>query len=135
MPWRLLIWLGTGEGGGGYSHYFLVTKRTGGCHPILNLCGLNSFFRVAKFRMETLTSILQGLHKVGGWCRWISRTPSCMCRYTSVTRGTFGLLSGAGELIVYQWKVLPFGLATDPRVFTKLLAPLAAHLHLQGCLM
>ncbi len=36
---------------------------------------------------------------------------------------------------MYQWKVLPFGLATAPRVFTKLLAPLAAHLHLQGCLM
>ncbi len=49
----------------------------------------------------------------------------------------FALRSPAGELIVYQWKVLPFGLATAPRVFTKLMAPLAAaaHLHLQGCLM
>ncbi len=45
------------------------------------------------------------------------------------------LRNQAGELIVYQWKVLPFGLATAPRVFTKLLAPLAAHLNLQGCLM
>ena len=35
-----------------------------------------------------------------------------------------------GELIVYQWKVLPFGFATAPRVFTEPLAPVAAHLHL-----
>ncbi len=44
-------------------------------------------------------------------------------------------MNQAGELIVYQWKVLPFGLATAPRLFTKLLAPLGAHLHLHGCLM
>ncbi len=55
----------SGDQGGFYYHYFLATKRTGGFHPILNLHGLNSFIRVAKFRMETLTSILQGLHK--GW--------------------------------------------------------------------
>ena len=42
-----------------------ATKRTGGFNPILNLRGLNSFIRVTKFRMDTLTSILQGLHK--GW--------------------------------------------------------------------
>ncbi len=47
----------------------------------------------------------------------------------------FALWSPTGELIVYRWKVLPFGLATAPRIFTKLLTPLAAHLHLQGCLI
>ncbi len=47
----------------------------------------------------------------------------------------FALRDQAGELIVYQWKVLPFGLATAPRVFTKLVTPVATHLHLQGCLM
>ena len=50
-----------------YSHYFLATKRTGGFCPILNLRRLNLFVRVAKFCMETLTSVLQGLHK--GW--WV----------------------------------------------------------------
>ncbi len=32
-------------------------------------------------------------------------------------------------------EVFPYGLATAARVFTKLLAPIVAHLHLQGCLM
>ncbi len=40
-----------------------------------------------------------------------------------------------GDLIVYQWNVLPFDLATASRVFTKLMPPVAAHLHLQECLM
>lgn len=39
------------------------------------------------------------------------------------------------EDLVYQWKVLIFGPATTSRVFTKLLATVAAHLHLQRCLM
>ncbi len=47
----------------------------------------------------------------------------------------FALRNQVGEFIVYQRKVLPFGFSTAPRVFTKLLAPPAAHLHLQGCLM
>ena len=54
------------EGGGGYPHYFLATKRTGGLRSILNLRGLNSYLLVSKFRMETLSSIIQGLHL--GWC-------------------------------------------------------------------
>ncbi len=47
----------------------------------------------------------------------------------------FALRNAEGDLIVYQWKALPFGLATTPMVFTKFLIPVAAHLHLQGCLM
>ncbi len=42
----------------------------------------------------------------------------------------FALRDQRGFLRIYQWRVLPFGLATAPRLFTKLLAPVAAHLHL-----
>ena len=52
-------------GNGGYSHYFFATKRSDGFCLTLNLSGLNTFLHFAKFRMETLISILQGLHK--GW--------------------------------------------------------------------
>ncbi len=37
--------------GGGYSHYFLATKCTGGFRPILKLSGLNTYLRVSKFCM------------------------------------------------------------------------------------
>ncbi len=123
--------------GGFYSHYFLATKRTGGFRPILNLRGLNTYLRVSKFRMETLSSIIQGLHP-GWWMVSLDLKDAYLhvpihpshWRYLR-----FALRNAAGELIVYQWKVLPFGLATAPRVFTKILAPVAAHLHMQGCLM
>ena len=51
---------------GFYSHNFLATMQTGRFHPILNPRGLKMFLHVAKFHLETLTSILQGLHK-GLW--------------------------------------------------------------------
>ncbi len=47
----------------------------------------------------------------------------------------FALRNSEGVLTVYQWKGISFGLASAPRVFTKLLAPVTAHLHLQRCLM
>ena len=104
-----------------YSHFFLTTKRTGGFRPILNLHGLNSFIRVAKFHIETLTSILQGLHK----CWWmvlldLNNAYLHVLIHPSHWRyHRFALRNQAGELNVYQWKVLPFGLATTPRVFTN----------------
>ncbi len=47
----------------------------------------------------------------------------------------FALKDQHGILCVYQWRMLPFGLATAPRVFTELLAPIAAHLHLRNMSM
>ncbi len=87
--------------------------------------------------METLTFILQGLHK-GWWMVSLDLKDTYLHVPIHPSHWwflRFALRSPAGKLIVYQWKVLPFGLATAPRFFTKLLASLAAHLHLQGCLM
>ncbi len=53
-------------GGGGYSQYFLATKKTGVFHPILNLRGLHAYLLMEKFLMETLASILQDLQP-GMW--------------------------------------------------------------------
>ncbi len=47
----------------------------------------------------------------------------------------FALGTAEDDFIVHLRKVLPFGLATAPRVFTKLLARVVAHLHLQRCPM
>ncbi len=44
----------------------------------------------------------------------------------------FALRNADGDIVVfYQWKVLPFVLATAPKVFKPLLDPAADHLHLQ----
>ncbi len=84
----------------------------GFCH-ILNLRGLNTFFQVAKFRMQPLTSILQGLHT-----DWWMVSLDLKDAYLYVTVHPshwrylqFALRNQAGELIVYQWKV---PLLTEP---------------------
>ncbi len=122
---------------GYYSHYFLAPKKTGDLRPILNLRGLNKFLRVDTFRMETLTSILLGIHQ--GW--WmVSLDLKDAYLYVPIHRShwrymRFALRNSAGILVVYQWTCLPFGLATAPRVFTKVMLPLVAHLHQQGRVM
>ncbi len=70
--------------------------------------------------METLTYILHGLHK-GWWMVSLDLKEAYLHVPIHPSHWRFlrvALRSQAGELIVYQWKVLPFGLATAPRVFT-----------------
>ena len=44
----------------------------------------------------------------------------------------FAYLNDQGVIEVFQWVVLPFGLSSCPRVFTKLLLPVVRHVHSQG---
>ncbi len=118
------------EGPGFYSHRFLATKKTGRFRPILNLRGLNVYLLTEKFRMETLASI-RDLQK-GMWMISLDLKDaylhgSIVPRHRRFLR--FALRDQHGSLQIYQWRVLPFGLATAPRLFTKLLAPVAAHFH------
>ena len=119
---------------GYYSHYFLAPKKDGSWRPILNLKGLNLHLRCDKFRMETLTSILQCVNH-GDWMFSLDLKDAylhvpILPAHRRYLRFAFRNLTG--ELIIYQWKVLPFGLSTAPRVFTKLIAPLAGLIHSRG---
>ena len=46
---------------GFYSVYFLVPKKEGGFHPILDLRGLNSFLKVLPFHMLKTAEVLQAV--------------------------------------------------------------------------
>ena len=114
---------------GYYSTYFLVPKKTGDLRPILNLKRLNTLIENPTFKMETLVSVLKGL-KPGDWLLAVDLKDAYFhipiheesCKYLRFSiRGT-----------CYQYKVLPFGLSTSPRVFTKFLAPIMGILRLQG---
>lgn len=50
------------SGMGFYSRLFTIPKKTGGLHPVLNLCPLNQYLKALHFKMETLTHICQMLH-------------------------------------------------------------------------
>ncbi|KAI2657248.1 hypothetical protein H4Q32_030244 [Labeo rohita] len=112
---------------GFYSPYFIVSKKSSGLRLILNLLVLNQSLHRLPFKMLTSKRII-----------------SCICHqdwftavdlkdvyfHVSILRRHRPFLRFAFEGRVYQYKVLPFGLALSPRVFTKLVESLHTQLSL-----
>ena len=115
---------------GFYSHYFLAPKKGGTWRPILNLKRLNQYIHCEKFRMETLANILQVIqlndHMISLDLKDAYLHVPILPAHRKYLR--FAFRDPHGTLQVYQWNVLPFGLSTAPRVFTKVLAPIMAWL-------
>ena len=122
------------ESPGFYSPYFLTSKKDGSLRPILNLKHFNSFLAEEKFRMDTLVNILSTLH-LGDWMFAVDLKDAYLHvpihpAFHKYLR--FAYRDSLGTLKVFQWQVLPFGLNASPRVFTKVLAPVAAYIHRHG---
>lgn len=114
---------------GFYSTFFLVPKKDGGFRPILNLRPLNQFIKYTKFRMETSASILQ-LVSSGDWLASLDLKDAYF--HVPVLPAHRPYLRFAFQDTVYQYRVLPFGLSTAPRVFTCILNPIVGLIHKQG---
>ena len=114
---------------GYYSHLFLVLEPDGSFRPIIDLKKLNQFIVVPSFKMETLFSIIAALQPQ----EWITKIDLKDAYHHIMVhvniRKYFRFVVAA---IVYQLRVLPFGLSTAPREFTKTLAPVIQLLHSQG---
>lgn len=96
------------QGTGYYSMPFVVQKTSEGLQPILNLKCLNRFLRYRRFRGDLLTSIdltKSYLHIL------IHQDQRWYLRFYYDSRHL-------------QYQALPFGLASTPRIFTKILAAL-----------
>ena len=114
---------------GYYSRLFLVPKPDGSFCPIIDLKKLNQFIIVPSFKMETLFSIIATLQPQ----EWITKI-DLKDAYHHITvhvniRKYFRFVVAG---IVYQFRVLPFGLSAAPREFTKTLAPVIQLLRSQG---
>ncbi|XP_067659472.1 uncharacterized protein [Haliotis asinina] len=103
---------------GFYSTYFLVTKKDGGFRPILNLKGLNKFIEVPSFRMETLRSVISSV-ETGDWLTSIDLKDAYL--HVPIHSEFKKYLRFSFDGKCYQFRVLPFGISTAPRVFTKLM--------------
>ena len=114
---------------GFYSTYFLVPKKTGDLRPILNLKPLNGLVDSPTFKMETLESVAKGVLP-GDWLASLDLKDAYF--HVPIHPRHRKFLRFAIHHQCYQYKVLPFGLTTSPRVFTKVLAPLMGVLRLQG---
>lgn len=114
---------------GFFSSYFLVPKKTGELRPILNLKPLNKSLYVESFKMETLRKVTLAMVQ-GEWLASLDLKDAYF--HVPVRSSHWKFLRFAVQNKVYQYKVLPFGLSTSPRVFTKVLAPVMAALRMQG---
>ena len=115
-----------------YSPIFLVPKRDGGWHPVINLRHLNSFLRVEHFKMENLMS-LHGLLQKGNLMVKVDLKDAYLT--VPIHHQDRKFLRFSWEQEVFQFRSLPFGLASAPQTFTKLLRPLLALLRSQGLRM
>ena len=114
---------------GYYSRLFLVPKPDGSFRPIIDLKKLNQFIIVPSFKMETLFSIIAALQP-NEWITKIDLKDAYHHILVHVNIRKYFRFVVAGT--VYQFRVLPFGLSTAPREFTKTLAPVVHLLRSRG---
>ena len=114
---------------GYYSRLFLVPKPDGSFRPIIDLKKLNQFLVVPSFKMETLFSIIAALQPQE-WITKIDLKDAYHHILVHVNIRKYFRFVVAGT--VFQFRVLPFGLSTSPREFTKSLAPVIQLLRSQG---
>jgi ribonuclease HI len=117
------------EKAGFYSTFFVVPKKSGELRPILNLRHLNRFLAKKHFKMETLQAIIKAVQP-NDWMVSLDLKDAYLhipIQYDSRKYLRFKIQGQA-----YQFKVLPFGLTSSPRIFTKVLAPLAAIARLEN---
>ena len=112
------------------SQIFLVEKKDGGQRPVVNLKCLNRFMRVEHFKMEGL-HLLPDLIQAGDWMIKLDLKDVYLQVPIHPDHQKF-LVFGWNNRF-YQFKCLPFGLSTAPRVFTKLLRPVVGFLRHIGC--
>ena len=111
---------------GFYSCLFLVPKPHKRWRPVTDLSRLNTFLLVEKFKMETPESIRTSLIR-GKWVSSIDLSDTHF--HIPIHPNSRKYLRFCHRLQVFQFTSLPFGLATDPQVFTmivkevKLMAP------------
>lgn len=114
---------------GFFSHLFTVPKKSGGFRPVIDLKRLNQHIRCPHFKMETDRSIRAQL-EVGEWTTSVDFTDAYLHIMVDPGHRKFFRMNILGES--FQFRSMCFGLNIAPRVFTKLLEPVASHLRSRG---
>jgi hypothetical protein len=109
--------------------FFLAPKKSGEWRPIINLRPLNQFIVPQRFRMESLSCILNANIK-GSWTTSIDLKDAYL--HVPVHRDHHRWLRFSILGQPYAFRCLPFGLSTAPRVFTRVVMSVAAFLRRRG---
>lgn len=110
---------------GFYSRLFLVQKSSGGWRAILDLKSLNRHIVYRRFKMQSLHTILLCIRQ-GDFLATIDLTEAYFHVPICPAHRKFLHFCYNGKH--YQYRALPFGLSSAPRVFTKIMAALIGHI-------
>ena len=113
------------EGPRFYSRIFLVPKKNGKLRLIIDLSRLNTFLDIQSFRMETANKVRQTIQP-NDWAFSLDLTDAYL--HVPIHRQSRKYLRFCLKGQTYQFKALPFGLATSPCVFTRLMVAIATYL-------
>ena len=107
------------------SRLFLVPKKDGQMRPVINLKPLNRFLVYHHFKMEGI-QVVRDILRLNKWMTRIDLKDA----YFSIPihQSHQKYLRFKWEKKMYQFTCLPFGLASAPRLFTKVLRPVVGYL-------
>ncbi|XP_068994040.1 uncharacterized protein [Neodiprion pinetum] len=111
------------------SGIFRVPKPDGGSRFILNLKQLNEFIQTEHFKLEDRKTVINLLSR-GCFMAKIDLKDAYYSISIAESNRKFLRFQFEGQL--YEFTCMPFGLATAPYVFTKLLKPVMTDLRRQG---
>ena len=111
------------------SNLFIVPKKDNTFRPIINLRQLNKYVKYVHFKMDSIHSLIDLLSR-GSYMAKLDLKDAYFSVPVSVTSGPF--LCFKWQSTIYSFNCLPFGLSSSPRVFTKILRPIAGFLRSQG---
>ena len=114
---------------GFFSRIFLVPKSSGGYRPVIDLSALNLYLDVPKFKMETIHSIIPALEE-SQWAITVDLQNAYF--HVPIHKDARKFLRFAVRDQVFQFRALPFGLATAPFVFSWFLRPFVKFLRASG---
>jgi len=108
---------------------FLVPKPHGGWRPVVNLKPLNQYLLVEHFKMENLNMVSDSIQQAW-WMAKLDLKDAYLTVNVIERHRKYLQFEWRGKH--YQFRSLPFGLATAPFAFTKLTKPVVAHLRIRG---
>ena len=108
-----------------YSWLFLVPKKNGKLHPVIDLSLLNQYIRKQPFKLERVKSVRQSI-LVNDWPVSIDLTDAYL--HVPIHPQSRKYLRFMFEDQVFQFIALPFRMSLSPWILTKLMDVTAAHL-------
>ncbi|XP_073419949.1 uncharacterized protein [Dendrobates tinctorius] len=123
----------TERGRGHYSSLFSVAKASGEARTIINLKPLNAWVRYKRFQMESIRSAVFLIDRDAVMCTLdLKKAYYQVPIHPSSQRLLRFAVSLPARTCHLQFQCLPFGLASAPRILTKLVMEMVAYLRDQG---